>query len=29
MTAEYVIGGVMAGLAILYLLYVLIWPEKF
>jgi K+-transporting ATPase KdpF subunit len=29
MTAEYIIGGVLAGLAILYLFYVLIWPEKF
>jgi K+-transporting ATPase KdpF subunit len=29
MTAEYVIGGVLAGLAIAYLFYVLVWPEKF
>ncbi len=29
MTAEYVIGGVPAVLAIAYLLYVLIWPERF
>jgi K+-transporting ATPase KdpF subunit len=29
MTAEYVIGGVLAGLAIAYLFYVLVWPERF
>jgi K+-transporting ATPase KdpF subunit len=29
MTAEYIIGGVLAGLAIAYLFYVLVWPEKF
>ena len=29
MTFEYVLGGVLSGLAILYLVYVLVWPEKF
>jgi K+-transporting ATPase KdpF subunit len=29
MTFEYVLGGMLAGLAIAYLVYVLIWPEKF
>ncbi len=29
MTAEYIIGGVFAALAIAFLVYVLIWPEKF
>ena len=29
MTAEYIIGGVLAGLAVAFLFYVLIWPEKF
>jgi K+-transporting ATPase KdpF subunit len=29
MTFEYVVGGVAAGLAIAYLLYVLLWPERF
>jgi K+-transporting ATPase KdpF subunit len=29
MTAEYIIGGVIATLAVLYLFYVLIWPERF
>jgi K+-transporting ATPase KdpF subunit len=29
MTFEYVLGGVAAGLAIAYLLYVLLWPERF
>ncbi|MGD0205694.1 MAG: potassium-transporting ATPase subunit F [Dehalococcoidia bacterium] len=29
MTFEYVLGGVLAGLAIAYLVYILIWPEKF
>jgi K+-transporting ATPase KdpF subunit len=29
MTFEYVLGGVLAGLGIVYLVYVLIWPEKF
>jgi K+-transporting ATPase KdpF subunit len=29
MTEEYIIGGVVSGLALLYLLYVLVWPEKF
>jgi K+-transporting ATPase KdpF subunit len=29
MTFEYVLGGVLAGLGIAYLIYVLIWPEKF
>jgi K+-transporting ATPase KdpF subunit len=29
MTAEYIIGGVMAGLAVVYLFYVLVWPERF
>jgi K+-transporting ATPase KdpF subunit len=29
MTEEYIIGGVVSVLAILYLAYVLIWPEKF
>jgi K+-transporting ATPase KdpF subunit len=28
-TAEYIIGGVLAALAIAYLFYVLVWPEKF
>ena len=29
MTAEYIVGGVAAGLGIAFLFYVLIWPEKF
>ncbi len=29
MTFEYILGGVLSGLGILYLVYVLIWPEKF
>lgn len=29
MTFEYILGGVIAGLGLVYLLYVLIWPEKF
>ncbi len=29
MTLEYVLGGVLAGLAIGYLVYALIWPERF
>jgi K+-transporting ATPase KdpF subunit len=29
MTFEYVLGGVAATLAIAYLLYVLLWPERF
>jgi K+-transporting ATPase KdpF subunit len=29
MTEEYIIGGVLAGLVIAYLFYVLLWPEKF
>jgi K+-transporting ATPase KdpF subunit len=29
MTAEYIIGGVAAAFGILFLFYVLIWPEKF
>jgi K+-transporting ATPase KdpF subunit len=29
MTFEYILGGVAAGLAIAYLLYVLLWPERF
>jgi hypothetical protein len=29
MSLEYILGGVLAGLAIAYLLYILIWPEKF
>jgi K+-transporting ATPase KdpF subunit len=29
MSFEYILGGVLAGLAIAYLVYVLIWPEKF
>jgi K+-transporting ATPase KdpF subunit len=29
MTFEYILGGVLAGLGIAYLVYVLIWPEKF
>jgi len=29
MTFEYILGGMLAGLAIAYLVYVLIWPEKF
>jgi len=29
MTFEYVLGGVLAGLAIAYLVYALIWPERF
>jgi K+-transporting ATPase KdpF subunit len=29
MTFEYVLGGVLSGLGIIYLVYVLIWPEKF
>jgi K+-transporting ATPase KdpF subunit len=29
MTFEYILGGVAAGLAITYLLYVLLWPERF
>jgi K+-transporting ATPase KdpF subunit len=29
MTFEYILGGVSAGLAIAYLLYVLLWPERF
>jgi K+-transporting ATPase KdpF subunit len=28
-TFEYIVGGVMGAIAILYLIYVLIWPEKF
>ncbi len=29
MTFEYALGGVLALLAIAYLVYVLIWPERF
>jgi K+-transporting ATPase KdpF subunit len=29
MTFEYIVGGVAAGLAMAYLLYVLLWPERF
>jgi len=29
MTFEYILGGVVAGLAMLYLFYVLFWPERF
>jgi K+-transporting ATPase KdpF subunit len=29
MTFEYILGGVLAGLGVAYLVYVLIWPEKF
>ena len=29
MTFEYVLGGIVAGIALAYLVYVLIWPEKF
>jgi K+-transporting ATPase KdpF subunit len=29
MTEEYIIGGVISGIAILYLFYVLVWPERF
>jgi len=29
MTFEYILGGVVSGIAGLYLIYVLIWPEKF
>jgi K+-transporting ATPase KdpF subunit len=28
-TFEYVLVGVISGLGILYLVYVLLWPEKF
>jgi K+-transporting ATPase KdpF subunit len=29
MTFEYILGGVVSGLGAIYLIYVLIWPEKF
>ncbi|MEX0801498.1 MAG: potassium-transporting ATPase subunit F [Dehalococcoidia bacterium] len=29
MTFEYILGGVVAGLGLAYLFYVLVWPEKF
>jgi len=29
MTFEYILGGILATLAIAYLVYALIWPEKF
>lgn len=29
MTFEYILGGVIAGVGLVYLLYVLISPEKF
>jgi K+-transporting ATPase KdpF subunit len=29
MTFEYIVGGAAAALAIAYLLYVLLWPERF
>jgi K+-transporting ATPase KdpF subunit len=29
MTFEYILGGVISGLGFMYLLYVLIWPERF
>ncbi len=29
MTFEYILGGVLSGLGIMYLVYVLIWPENF
>ena len=29
MTFEYILGGAVSGIAAVYLLYVLIWPEKF
>jgi K+-transporting ATPase KdpF subunit len=29
MTFEYILGGILASLAIAYLVYALIWPEKF
>ena len=29
MTFEYIVGGAGAGLAMAYLLYVLLWPERF
>jgi K+-transporting ATPase KdpF subunit len=28
-TFEYIVGGIVAALAGLFLVYVLIWPEKF
>jgi K+-transporting ATPase KdpF subunit len=29
MTFEYILGGAVSAIGALYLLYVLIWPEKF
>ncbi|HVP05553.1 MAG TPA: K(+)-transporting ATPase subunit F [Dehalococcoidia bacterium] len=29
MTFEYILGGVVSALGAVYLIYVLIWPEKF
>jgi K+-transporting ATPase KdpF subunit len=29
MTFEYILSGAAAGLGIAYLLYVLLWPERF
>lgn len=29
MTFEYILGGVVAAIGVLFLLYVLIWPERF
>jgi len=29
MTFEYILGGAAAGLAVAYLLYALLWPERF
>jgi K+-transporting ATPase KdpF subunit len=28
-TFEYILGGVVAGIGMAYLLYVLFWPERF
>jgi len=28
-TFEYILGGVVAGIGMVYLLYVLFWPERF
>jgi len=29
MTFEYILGGAAAALAVAYLLYALLWPERF
>ena len=29
MTFEYILGGVVSAIAGIFLIYVLIWPEKF